>query len=96
MGAADAARKLTEWLELAFQRPELLERLGAAPRLGALVSGPEGVGKATLVRAVANAVDARIVEVAAPTIAALEANAAAAQFNAAVGEATQNTPRCCC
>jgi transitional endoplasmic reticulum ATPase len=92
VGATDAARKLTEWLELAFQRPELLERLGAAPRLGALVSGPEGVGKATLVRAVARAVDARIVEVAAPTIAALEANAAAAQFNAAVGEATQNTP----
>ena len=92
VGATDAARKLTEWLELAFQRPELLERLGAAPRLGALVSGPEGVGKATLVRAVARAVDARIVEVAAPTIAALEPNAAAAQFNAAVGEATQNTP----
>ncbi|MEV4310999.1 AAA family ATPase [Actinocrispum sp. NPDC049592] len=92
VGALDSARKLTEWLELAFQRPELLEKLGAAPRLGALVSGPEGVGKATLVRSVAKAVNARIVEVAAPTIAALEANAAAAQFRAVVSEATRETP----
>jgi transitional endoplasmic reticulum ATPase len=92
VGASDQARKLTEWLELAFQRPELLEKLGAAPRLGALVSGPEGVGKATLVRSVAHAVDAKIVEVAAPTIAALEANAAAAQFRAAVSQAVSDTP----
>jgi transitional endoplasmic reticulum ATPase len=56
------------------------------------VSGPEGVGKATLVRSVAKAVEARIVEVAAPTIAALEANAAAAQFRAAVAEAVRETP----
>jgi transitional endoplasmic reticulum ATPase len=92
VGASDQARKLTEWLELAFQRPELLKKLGAAPRLGALVSGPEGVGKATLVRSVAHAVDAKIVEVAAPTIAALEANAAAAQFRAAVSQAVSDTP----
>ncbi|TCO58079.1 AAA family ATPase [Actinocrispum wychmicini] len=92
VGATDAARKLAEWLDLAFQRPELLRRLGAEPRLGALVSGPEGVGKATMVRSVANAADVRIVEVSAPTIAALEANAAATQFRAVVAEAVQNTP----
>ncbi|ONI78770.1 ATPase [Actinosynnema sp. ALI-1.44] len=92
VGAVDAARKLTEWLELAFQRPELLRKLGAEPRLGALVSGPEGVGKATLVRAVANAVDARIIEIAAPSIAVLEANAAAGQVRAAIAEAGRNTP----
>ncbi|SMD00932.1 AAA family ATPase [Kibdelosporangium aridum] len=92
VGAVDAARKLTEWLELAFQRPELLKKLGAAPRLGALVSGPEGVGKASVVRSVANAVDARIVEVAAPSIAVLEANAAAAKVRAAVAEAKKSTP----
>ncbi|RSM82220.1 ATPase [Kibdelosporangium aridum] len=92
VGAVEAARKLTEWLELAFQRPELLKKLGAAPRLGALVSGPEGVGKASLVRSVANAVDARIVEVAAPSIAVLEANAAAARVRAAVAEAEKSTP----
>ncbi|MCE7009132.1 AAA family ATPase [Kibdelosporangium philippinense] len=92
VGAVDAARKLTEWLELAFQRPELLKKLGAAPRLGALVSGPEGVGKASVVRAVANAVDAKIIEVAAPSIAVLEANAAAGKVRAAIAEAEQNTP----
>jgi transitional endoplasmic reticulum ATPase len=92
VGASDAARKLGEWLELAFQRPELLQKLGAAPRLGALVSGPEGVGKATVVRSVASAAGAKIVEVAAPTIAALEANAAAAKFRAVVAEAVGGTP----
>ncbi|CAM4120740.1 AAA family ATPase [Kibdelosporangium persicum] len=92
VGATEAARKLTEWLELAFQRPELLRKLGAAPRLGALVSGPEGVGKAALVRSVANAVDARIIEVAAPSTAVLAANAAAGQVRAAIAEAEKNTP----
>ncbi|MBP2321254.1 transitional endoplasmic reticulum ATPase [Kibdelosporangium banguiense] len=92
VGALDAARRLTEWLELAFERPELLEKLGAAPRLGALVSGPEGVGKAALVRSVANAVNAKVFEVQAPSIAALEANAAAAKIRAAVAEAVANTP----
>jgi transitional endoplasmic reticulum ATPase len=92
VGSIEAARRLTEWLELAFERPELLRKLGAAPRLGALISGPEGVGKATLVRSVANAVDARVFEVAAPSIAALEANAAAAKIRAAVAEAVSNTP----
>jgi transitional endoplasmic reticulum ATPase len=92
VGSIEAARRLTEWLELAFQRPELLKKLGAAPRLGALISGPEGVGKATLVRSVANAVDARVFEVAAPSIAALEANAAAAKIRAALAEAVSNTP----
>jgi transitional endoplasmic reticulum ATPase len=92
VGATDAARKLAEWFELAFERPELLRKLGAAPRLGALVSGPEGVGKATLVRSVSRAVDAKVVQIAAPTIAALEANAAAARFRAAVAEAVGDTP----
>jgi transitional endoplasmic reticulum ATPase len=92
VGALDAARRLTEWLDLAFERPELLEKLGAAPRLGALVSGPEGVGKAALVRSVAHAVNAKVFEVPAPSIAALEANAAAAKIRAAVAEAVANTP----
>jgi transitional endoplasmic reticulum ATPase len=92
VGAKDQARKLTEWLELAFQRPELLERLGAAPRLGVLVSGPEGVGKATLVRSVVDAVGAKTIEIAAPSIAVLEANAAAGKVRAAISEAAANSP----
>jgi transitional endoplasmic reticulum ATPase len=46
------AGRLTEWLKLALDQPELLEKLGAIPNLGVLVTGPAGVGKATLVRAV--------------------------------------------
>ena len=72
VGHADAARRLVEWLELTFRRPELLTRLGGSPRLGVLVAGPEGVGKTTLVRSAAAAVGARCVELAAPAAAALE------------------------
>jgi len=86
-GAADAARKLTEWFELAFRQPELLRRLGAAPRLGVLVTGPEGVGKAIMVRSVAAAADVPVVVLAAPSVAVLEANAAAARVAAAITEA---------
>ncbi|WP_433267770.1 AAA family ATPase [Actinosynnema sp. CS-041913] len=86
-GRQDAARRLGEWLDLTFSHPELLTRLGAAPRLAALVSGPEGVGKATLVRAVAHSVGARVVELAAPSIAVLEANATAQRLADAIASA---------
>ncbi|MCO1579099.1 AAA family ATPase [Crossiella sp. SN42] len=96
VGAQDAARRLTEWLELSFRRPELLARLGASARLGVLVSGPEGVGKSTLVRSVAAAVDAEVIELVAPSAAALEPAAASQRahdaINAAVAKARRNTP----
>jgi len=87
VGAQQQARRLGEWLDLAFRRPELLRRLGAAPRLGVLVSGPAGVGKATMVRSVAHSVDATVVEVAAPSIAAIEAGAASQLLHDAVAQA---------
>lgn len=87
VGQQDAARRLDEWLDLTFSHPELLTRLGAAPRLAALVSGPEGVGKATLVRAVAHGVGASVVELAAPSIAVLEANATAKRLADAIASA---------
>ncbi|MFN2496074.1 MAG: ATPase, partial [Pseudonocardiaceae bacterium] len=37
IGAQDAARRLAEWFELAFRRPELLRKLGASTRLGVAV-----------------------------------------------------------
>ena len=46
------AGRLTEGLKLALDEPALLEKLGAKPNLGVLITGPAGVGKARLVRAV--------------------------------------------
>ncbi|WP_199431393.1 AAA family ATPase [Qaidamihabitans albus] len=86
-GSRPAARRLAEWFDLAFQRPELLARLGTSNRLGVLVSGPEGVGKATLVRSVAHAEGVRVVSLAAPSIAVLEPGAVAARISAAVDQA---------
>ncbi|CRK61252.1 Cell division protein FtsH [Alloactinosynnema sp. L-07] len=84
VGAGEVARTLGEWFELAFTRPELLAKLGAAPRLGVLVTGPEGVGKSTLVRAVAHTQKAAVVELVGPTVAVLEANTTAARVEEAI------------
>jgi transitional endoplasmic reticulum ATPase len=65
------AGRLTEWLKLALDQPELLETLGATANLGVLVSGPAGVGKAALVRAVCG--DRRLVELDGPEVGALRA-----------------------
>jgi SpoVK/Ycf46/Vps4 family AAA+-type ATPase len=91
VGAREVVRRLTEWFELAFRRPELLAKLGAAPRLGVLISGPEGVGKTTVIRSVAHEVGADVVELAAPTIAALEPNAAARRITDAIAATRAHT-----
>jgi transitional endoplasmic reticulum ATPase len=70
-GAHAQASRLTEWLKLALDQPELLETLGATANLGVLVSGPAGVGKAALVRAVC--ADRRLVELDGPEVGALRA-----------------------
>lgn len=92
VGQQEAAKRLAEWFDLTFSHPELLARLGAVPRLAALVSGPEGVGKATFVRAVAQGAKATVVEVAAPSIAVLEANAAAQRVVDALAQAQRQAP----
>lgn len=81
------ARRLLDWFELMFRRPELLTRLGGDARLGVLVSGPEGAGKATLVRSAAAAAGARCVELVAPAVAAVEPAAAAERVRAAIAQA---------
>ncbi|OAN32640.1 AAA family ATPase [Mycolicibacterium iranicum] len=68
-GAHSQAGRLTEWLKLALDQPELLEKLGATADLGVLVSGPAGVGKATLVRTVC--AGRRLVELDGPEVGSL-------------------------
>lgn len=65
------AGRLTEWLKLALDEPELLHTLGAKPNLGVLITGPAGVGKARLVRAVC--AGRRLVDLDGPDTGALAA-----------------------
>ncbi|MBF6352548.1 AAA family ATPase [Nocardia flavorosea] len=81
-GARQQAAKLDEWLSLALDEPELLKALGAAPHLGVLITGPAGVGKATLARAVA--APRRVVELDGPSVGAAESGARLREVAAAV------------
>ncbi|OZC48266.1 ATPase [Rhodococcus sp. 06-156-3C] len=73
VGVAAQQSKLTEWLRLALDESELLATLGASPHLGVLITGPAGVGKSTLARAVL--AGRPVVELDGPSIGALEASA---------------------
>ncbi|BCI51364.1 ATPase [Mycolicibacterium litorale] len=70
-GHHSQAGRLAEWLKLSLDEPSLLETLGATANLGVLVSGPAGVGKATLVRTVC--AQRRVVELDGPEVGALHA-----------------------
>ncbi|WP_345350488.1 AAA family ATPase [Rhodococcus olei] len=70
VGVSAQTAKLTEWLRLALDEPELLHTLGASPHLGVVITGPAGVGKATTARAVL--AGRTVVELDGPTVGALE------------------------
>lgn len=78
------AGRLTEWLKLALDEPALLEKLGAKPNLGVLITGPAGVGKARLVRAVC--AGRRLVVLDGPDTGALAAQDRAAAVARAVAD----------
>ncbi|MFD4183734.1 AAA family ATPase [Rhodococcus sp. NPDC058514] len=71
VGVGAQAAKLGEWLKLALDEPELLHTLGASPHLGVLITGPAGVGKATLARAVL--AERAVVALDGPGVGALDA-----------------------
>ncbi|MEV0028608.1 AAA family ATPase [Nocardia sp. NPDC050793] len=84
VGVHAQAAKLTEWLSLALDEPELLRTLGATPHLGVLITGPAGVGKATLARSVT--APRRIVELDGPSVGAAEGGARLREVAAAVAD----------
>ncbi|QBJ95814.1 AAA family ATPase [Rhodococcus sp. ABRD24] len=82
VGARTQAAKLTEWLGLALDEPELLHTLGASPHLGVLITGPAGVGKSMLARSVL--APRRVVELDGPGVGAAESQSRLERVTAAV------------
>ncbi len=61
---------LVEWFDLGLHRADLLARLGTEPRMGVLLTGAAGSGKASLVETAAAEVGAQLVRAWAPELAA--------------------------
>jgi transitional endoplasmic reticulum ATPase len=91
-GLEAQGRALHEWLDLGFHHPELLHRLGTAPGTGVLLTGAAGSGKAALVEVVSAMVGARLQRMWAPSLAALEPNAAAKQLTDVLSGAARTAP----
>ncbi|MFD1815171.1 AAA family ATPase [Rhodococcus gannanensis] len=82
VGVATQAARLGEWLKLALDEPALLHTLGASAHLGVLVTGPAGVGKATLARSVL--AGRNVIELDGPAVGALESAARLQRVTGAV------------
>ena len=87
------AATLGAWLSLALHRRGVLASLGdGGGTLGVLVHGARGVGRRTLVRAVAQHSGATVVRCSAPGVAAMPVPDAVAALGHALSEATQWRP----
>lgn len=91
-GLKAQAEQLIELLDLGFHHGEVLAKLGTSVSLGVLVTGPAGSGKSALVQAVAANVEARVVPLWAPELAALTNNDAATRLRQAAGEVRKPGP----
>ncbi|MFC9787468.1 AAA family ATPase [Rhodococcus sp. NPDC127528] len=87
VGVGVQTAKLTEWLKLALDEPELLHTLGASPHLGVLITGPAGAGKATLARAVL--AGRTVVELDGPGVGALDSATRLQRVSDAVARVTR-------
>jgi len=85
-GLRAQAQQLTELLDLGFHHGEVLERLGTTVALGVLITGPAGSGKSSLVRAVAATLEAGVIPLWGPEIAALTNDAAAGRLRKAASD----------
>jgi transitional endoplasmic reticulum ATPase len=91
-GHENALERLRELFDLGFHHRDLLDKLGSAPRMGVLISGPPGSGKVVMVRAVAAALGARIVHRWGPALARVTPDAAAESLRSAVAEVRGGGP----
>ncbi|MBU2663185.1 AAA family ATPase [Actinoplanes bogorensis] len=91
-GLRTQAKELEELLDLGFNHGEVLARLGTSVSLGVLISGPAGSGKSALVRTVAAQVEARVIQVWSPSLAALTNTAAAGRLRELAREARDGGP----
>ncbi|HVW80477.1 MAG TPA: AAA family ATPase [Mycobacteriales bacterium] len=80
------AKQLRELLDVGLNNPSLLTKLGTAPSLGVLVTGPAGCGKKTMVGQVGSALGLTVRSVWCPQLASLTPDQAASQLAALKAE----------
>ena len=82
VGVDTQVARLTEWVAITLDEPQVLRALGAPPPPGGIVSGPPGVGKATMVRSVCAGRVLAVVD--GPSVGALEASSRLSAVSSAI------------